>query len=50
MSDAVKELQKVRDSLDAYEENMKQQTDQIFDQLEKMRTDWRRRIQTKVNK
>lgn len=50
MSDAVKELQKVRDSLDAYEANMKQQTDQIFDQLEKMRTDWRRRIQSKVNK
>lgn len=48
MSDAVKELQKVRASLDAYEANMKQQSDQIFDQLEKMRTDWRKRIQTKV--
>ncbi len=47
MTDPVKELQKVKADLNAYGENMKQQTDAIFDQLEKMRTDWRKRMQVK---
>lgn len=48
MSDAIKEIHKIRDKLDAYEENMKQQADMIFDQIEKNRTIWRKRMQNKV--